>query len=193
MGLAQLAQLTGVTAAGAGLGALAWVAIKVGALSFGGGFVIIPLMQHDAVNGYHWMTNAQFLNAVALGQITPGPVVQTVAVVGYAAAGVGGGLLASLIAFAPSFLFVIVGAPHFDRLRRSAHAQALLTGAGAGAIGGIGGVAIPLALGLTHLWQGGVTLLAGLWLLGLRRGVVAALIGCGALGAIAAFAHAPLP
>jgi chromate transporter len=187
-----LARLAGVTVAGAGLGSLAWVAVKVGALSFGGGFVIIPLMQHDAVSGYHWMTNAQFLNAVALGQITPGPVVQTVAVVGYAAAGVGGGLLASLVAFTPSFLFVLVGAPHFDRLRRSAHAQALLTGAGTCAIGGIGGVAIPLALGLAHLWQAGVTLLAALWLIGLRRGVVAALIGCGALGAIAAFAHAPL-
>ncbi len=69
------------------LGSLAWVAVKVGALSFGGGFVIIPLMQHDAVHTYHWMTTAQFLSAVALGQVTPGPVVQTVAVVGYAAAG----------------------------------------------------------------------------------------------------------
>ena len=69
------------------LASVAWVAFKVGALSFGGGFVIIPLMQADAVSHYHWMTGAQFLNAVALGQITPGPVVQTVAVVGYAAAG----------------------------------------------------------------------------------------------------------
>ena len=70
-----------------GLAALSWVAFKVGALSYGGGFVIIPLMQHDAVVTYHWMTGAQFLNAVALGQITPGPVVQTVSVVGYAAGG----------------------------------------------------------------------------------------------------------
>ena len=70
-----------------GLGALAWVAIKVGLLSYGGGFVIIPLMQADAVHHYHWVTNGQFLNAVALGQITPGPVVLTVAVIGYAAAG----------------------------------------------------------------------------------------------------------
>ena len=68
---------------------------KVGALSYGGGFVIVPLMQHDAVSRYHWMTAAQFLSAVALGQITPGPVVQTVAVVGYAAAGLAGGLLAA--------------------------------------------------------------------------------------------------
>lgn len=54
-----------------GLGALAWVAFKVGALSYGGGFVIIPLMQDDAVHRYHWMTDGQFLNAVALGQVTP--------------------------------------------------------------------------------------------------------------------------
>ena len=182
-----------VPAATAGLGALAWVAIKVGALSFGGGFVIIPLMQHDAVTGYHWMTNAQFLNAVALGQVTPGPVVLTTAVVGYAADGLPGGLLATLVAFTPSFAFVLAGAPHFDRLRRSAHAQAFLTGAAACAIGGIAGAAIPLLLALAHLWQFAVTAVAGLWLLGLRRGVVTALIGCGALGAIAAFAHAPLP
>src|SRR5690349_6678303 len=90
-------------AAGAGvLLPVAWTAFKVGALSFGGGFVIIPLMQADATS-HHWMTSAQFLNGVALGQITPGPVVQTVATVGYAAAGIGGGLLAALVAFSPSF------------------------------------------------------------------------------------------
>ena len=55
-----------------GLAALGWVALKVGALSYGGGFVIVPLMQHDAVTRYHWMTAGQFLNAVALGQVTPG-------------------------------------------------------------------------------------------------------------------------
>jgi chromate transporter len=82
------------TAGGAGIGALAWVAFKVGALSYGGGFVIIPLMQADAVSHYHWMSSGQFLNAVALGQVTPGPVVHTVAVVGYAAAGIWGALLA---------------------------------------------------------------------------------------------------
>jgi chromate transporter len=69
------------------LAQVAWVALKVGALSYGGGFVIVPLMQHDAVDTYHWLTAGQFLNAVALGQITPGPVVQTVAAVGYGAGG----------------------------------------------------------------------------------------------------------
>ena len=66
-------------------------------------------MRADAV-GRHWMTSAQFLNAVALGQITPGPVVQAVSAVGYAAVGLSGGLLAALVAFTPSFAFVLGGA-----------------------------------------------------------------------------------
>lgn len=99
------------------IGALAWVALKVGALSYGGGFVIVPLMQADAVDNYRWMTDPQFLNAVALGQVTPGPVVHTVAAVGYAAAGIWGALLAAVVAFAPSFSFILIGAERFDRLR----------------------------------------------------------------------------
>jgi chromate transporter len=173
-----------------GLLSVAWVAFKVGALSYGGGFVIVPLMQHDAVHTYHWMTNAQFLSAVALGQVTPGPVVQTVAVVGYAAAGVGGGLLASFVAFTPSFVFVLAGGPRFDQLRRNASIQAFLTGAGPAAIGAITGATIPLGLALSHLWQVGVLGLAAVWLVGLRRGVVTAIVGAGALGVIAAVAGA---
>jgi chromate transporter len=174
-----------------GLLALCWVAFKVGALSYGGGFVIIPLMQHDAVVTYHWMSGAQFLNAVALGQVTPGPVVQTVAVVGYAAGGVGGGLLAALVAFAPSFCFVIGGAPHFDRLRSNARISAFLTGAGAAVIGAIAGSAIPLGCELSHMWQVGILGLAAIWLLALRRGVVVALLAAGVLGVIAVMAGAP--
>ncbi len=145
---AVLLPLAAAVPAAGGLLAVAWEGLKVGALSYGGGFVIIPLMQHDAVHTYHWMTAGQFLSAVALGQVTPGPVVQTVAVVGYAAAGVGGGLLAALVAFTPSFLFVLGGGRYFDRLRASAAVQAFLTGAGPAAIGAIAGAALPLALAL---------------------------------------------
>jgi chromate transporter len=175
-----------------GLLSVAWVAFKVGALSYGGGFVIVPLMQHDAVHTYHWMTSAQFLSAVALGQVTPGPVVQTVAVVGYAAAGVGGGLLASAVAFTPSFVFVLAGGPRFDQLRRNASIQAFLTGAGPAAIGAIAGATIPLGLALSHLWQVAVLAAAVAWLVALRRGVVVAIVGAGALGVIAALAGAPI-
>ena len=163
----------------------------MGALSFGGGFVIIPLMQHDAVHTYHWMTTAQFLSAVALGQVTPGPVVLTVGVVGYAAAGLAGGLLAVLIAFAPSFIFVLAGGPHFDKFRRSEAAQAFLSGAGPAAIGAIAGAAVTLGLGLTQLWQVGVLAAAACWLLLLRRGVVSTLLGAAAVGVIVALAGGP--
>ena len=173
-------------------GSLAWVALKVGALSFGGGFVIIPLMQHDAVHTYHWMTTAQFLGAVALGQVTPGPVVLTVGVVGYAAAGVAGCLLGVLIAFAPSFVFVLAGGRHFEAFRRNATAQAFLGGAGPAAIGAIGGAAITLGLGLTQLWQVGVLVAVGLWLLLLRRSIVAAILAAAAIGVIVALAGGPI-
>ncbi len=166
------------------MGALGWVALKVGALSFGGGFVIIPLMQHDAVTTYHWLTGAQFLNAVALGQVTPGPVVQTVAVVGYAAAGIAGGLFAAVVAFAPSFVFVLSAAPRFDRIRSSRRLQAFLGGAGPAAIGAIAGAAIPLALELSRVWQLGILAVAAAWLLGFRKGVVSALLGSGLLGIV---------
>ena len=189
---AGLLPLAAAVPAAAGLLAVAWEGFKVGALSYGGGFVIIPLMQHDAVHTYHWMTAGQFLSAVALGQVTPGPVVQTVAVVGYAAAGVGGGLLAALVAFSPSFLFVLAGGRYFDRLRASAAVQAFLTGAGPAAIGAIAGAAIPLALALMHLWQLGVLALAAAWLLGVRRGVVSAIVGAAGLGMLAFAAGAPV-
>ena len=188
--LAPLAAGAAVTTGG--LASLAWLAFKVGALSFGGGFVIIPLMQHDAVHTYHWMSASTFLTAVALGQVTPGPVVQTVAVVGYAAAGVGGGLLASLVAFTPSFCFVLGAGRHFDRLRRSAAVQAFLTGAGPAAIGAIAGAAIPLVAALAHLWQAGVLALAAGWLIGLRRGVVTGITGAAALGVLVHLAGGPV-
>jgi chromate transporter len=190
--IAWPAAVAAATAATGGTLALVWVALKVGALSYGGGFVIIPLMQADAVNHYHWMTNAQFLDAVALGQVTPGPVVHTVAVVGYAADGLAGGCLAAVVAFAPSFLFVLAGARHFAALRANADARAFLEGAGPAAIGAIIGVAIPLALALGEPWQYGVLALAGLALL-LRQSVVLTLVGAAAIGVVATQLGAPLP
>jgi chromate transporter len=176
-----------------GIGALAWTAFKVGALSFGGGFVIVPLMQGDAVHTYHWMTNAQFLNAVALGQITPGPVVATVAAVGYAAHGIAGGLLAAFVAFSPSFSFILFGGRRFEQLRENRSARAFLDGAGPAAIGAILGAAITLTTALTETWQFAILAAAAIALLVLKRGVVETLLGAGAIGVIAALAGAPLP
>ncbi|MFI0348962.1 chromate efflux transporter [Actinomadura sp. 9N407] len=184
--------LAGAPLAAGGLAAVAWLAFKVGALSYGGGFVIIPLMQSEAVTNYHWMTSGEFTTAVALGQITPGPVVHTVAVVGYAAAGVGGGLLAALVAFAPSFALVLAAAPRFDRLRASPAVQGFFDGAGPAVIGAIAGSAVTLGLTLAHPWQFGVLAAAALALLALRRGVVTTLLGAGVLGVFAGLAGLPV-
>jgi chromate transporter len=184
--------ILGATVTAAGVGALVWEAFKVGALSYGGGFVIIPLMQHDVVHLYHWMSNGQFLTAVALGQITPGPVVLTVAAVGYAASRYSGAVIAAVCAFSPSFAFIIFGAPYFQRLRRSRVAQGVLAGAGPCAIGGIAGSAIPLGLALSHLWQIGVLVAAVLWLVVLRRQIVVGLFAAAAFGLIAAAGGLPV-
>jgi len=177
----------------AALPALAWTALKVGALSYGGGFVIVPLMQSDAVDAYGWMTDAQFLNAVAFGQLTPGPLVQTVAVVGYAAAGLGGALVAALIAFAPSFLVMLLGGARFEALRHNAGARAFLDGAGPAAVGAILGAVVPLAGAIVAAWQVALLAAAALVLASGRVGVVAVLVGAGAVGALAGLTGAPLP
>ena len=203
-GVLELAIRRGRDAAGAlavlatapatgGWGALAWTAFKVGGLSYGGGFVIIPLMQADAVSHYHWMTAAEFLEAVALGQITPGPVVQTVAVVGYAAFGVAGGLAAAAIAFSPSFVLVLVGRERFDRIRTDLNARAFLQGAGPAAIGAILGAAVPLAGALSEPWQDVVLAAAAAALLVLRRSVVLVLVGAAGIGLVLMWAGATIP
>jgi chromate transporter len=188
-----LPALIATATAGGGLGALAWVAFKVGALSYGGGFVIIPLMQADAVGQHHWMTDTQFASGVALGQVTPGPVVHTVAVVGYAAHGVGGALLAAAVAFAPSFSFILLGGARFDRLRADPRVRAFLGGAGPAAIGAIVGSAIPLAAALAEPWQAAVLAGAAAALFLLRRGVVLTLVLAGVAGAVIGLAGGPLP
>jgi chromate transporter len=192
LSIAPFPALLAAAAGGGTFASIAWVAFKVGALSYGGGFVIIPLMQADAVERYGWMTDAEFLNAVALGQVTPGPVTHTVAAVGYAAAGVPGAVLAALVAFAPSFAFVLVGARRFDRFVANRDVRSFFDGAGPAAIGAILGSAIPLTLALQETWQYVVLVGAAVALFALRRGVVSTLLVAGAVGALAVVLGAPV-
>ncbi|HEX5308353.1 MAG TPA: chromate efflux transporter [Solirubrobacteraceae bacterium] len=179
-----------LTADPGGTGALAWTAFKVGALAFGGGFVIVPLMQADAVSTYHWLTHAQFLNAVALGQVTPGPVTHTVAAVGYGAQGIWGGLLAALVAFAPSFSFVLIGAARFERLLVNRRVLAFLAGAAPAAAGAIVGAAVPLTESLSQAWQ--YATLAGAALFLWRANVVTTLVAAGAVGVAVSLLGGPV-
>ncbi len=172
--------------------ALVWTALKVGALAFGGGFVIVPLMQADAVSTYHWMSHSQFLNAVALGQVTPGPLVQTVAVVGYAAGGLPSALLAATVAFAPSFSFILLGAARFERLLTDERVLAFLAGAAPCAAGAIMGAAVPLTTAIGESWQYAVLAAAAIALLVLRRGVVPTLLLAACAGVAAVLLGAPI-
>jgi len=150
-------------------------------------------MQSDAVGTYHWMTHGQFLGAVALGQVTPGPLTQTVAAVGYAAGGFPSALLAAFVAFPPSFSFILFGAARFERLLRNERVTAFLAGAAPAAAGAIIGSAIPLAAALSETWQYVVLAAAAIALLALRRSIVLTLLAAGTVGAVAALLGAPIP
>ena len=149
------ALLAAAPAAG-GLGALAWVAFKVGALSYGGGFVIIPLMQADAVDRYGWLSGDSSATPSRSGRSPPGPVVHTVVGGRLRRRGRGRRAARRGVAFAPSFAFVLLGARHFERLRADRRVRAFLDGAGPAAIGAILGSAVPLAAALSEPWQGAV-------------------------------------
>lgn len=163
---------------------LLWVAFKVGALSYGGGFVIIPMMFDDAVHRFAWMTESQFLDAVVLGQITPGPVVHTVAVVGFAAGGVTGALLTACVAFVPSFVMIVFGARHFERLRKNVTVRSFLDGAGPSAIGAILGVSVPLSASMSETWQILLAMLSIILVMFVRQSPLRVMLGMALLGVV---------
>ena len=123
----------------------------------------------------------------------PVPSSRHVAAVGYGAHGIAGGLLAAVVAFAPSFSFILLGGGRFERLRATARARSFLDGAGPAAIGAILGAAVALAAALSEPWQFAVLALAAVALLLIRRGVVETLLAAGAIGVLVALAGGPLP
>lgn len=90
---------------------------KVGALAFGGGFTIIPLIQYDVVDRYQWATTKEFLDGIAMGQVTPGPVMITSTFLGYKVAGFAGAVMATLAIFSPPFFLISLLIPYYDRLK----------------------------------------------------------------------------
>jgi chromate transporter len=167
-GVATLLAVSAPAAPAGTLLPLALVFLKAGALLFGGGYVLIPLVQAEVVDGYGWLSRQAFLDGIALGQSTPGPIVITATFVGYAAAGWAGAVVATVAVFAPAFAYVLFGTgPFLDRLRARADARAFLSGvnaAVAGAIVAAGLLLAPAALESPLAW-----LLFGLALLALLR------------------------
>jgi chromate transporter len=104
------------------------VFLKVGAVLFGSGYVLLAFLRADLVDHRHWLTESQLLDAVAVGQVTPGPVFTTATFIGYVLHGATGALVATLGIFLPSFVLVAVSGPLVRRLRRSRTAGAFLDG-----------------------------------------------------------------
>jgi len=126
------------------LARIALVFAEAGAFVFGSGLAIVPFLNGVVVNQYHWLSERQFLDAVAVAMITPGPVVITVAFIGYLVAGPMGACFASLGVFLPCYLFVIIPAPYFRRFADNPRVRAFVDGVTAAATGAIAGAAFVL-------------------------------------------------
>jgi chromate transporter len=131
-------------AAPATLGHIAWYFTKAGAFVFGSGLAIVPFLYGGVVQEFRWLNDRQFLDAVAVAMITPGPVVITAGFIGYLAAGLLGAIVAAAGTFLPPFLVVVLAARPLRRLSQNPSAKAFLTGVTAAAAGAIGGAAVVL-------------------------------------------------
>lgn len=127
------------------LGKIAWFFTKAGAFVFGSGLAIVPFLYGGVVKEYHWLTEQQFLDALAVAMITPGPVVITVGFIGYLVGGLPGACVAALATFIPCYLFTVIPAPYFKKYGKHPAIKAFVDGVTAAAIGAIAGAVIVLA------------------------------------------------
>src|SRR5438552_3757260 len=149
-------------AAAATVGVLFLFFLKAGAFVFGSGLAIVPFLYGGVVAKFHWLTERQFVDAVAVAMITPGPVVITAAFIGYVVAGPVGALVAAWAVFAPPYFIVLFGAPYYRRFAQNRQVKAFVQGVTAAAVGAIAGAAYILArrslVDLTTVLIGFVTL-----------------------------------
>jgi chromate transporter len=132
--LPRLARSNTLFTAAPGLWPVFWFFAKVGSVLYGSGYVLLAFLRADLVERWHWLTEAQLLDAIAVGQFTPGPVFTTATFIGYLLGGVPGAVVATLGIFAPAFFFVAISGPLVPRMRRSPTASAVLTGVNAASL-----------------------------------------------------------
>ncbi|HET9433238.1 MAG TPA: chromate efflux transporter, partial [Chitinophagaceae bacterium] len=127
------------------VGKIAWFFTKAGAFVFGSGLAIVPFLHSGVVVDYQWLTEHEFLDAVAVAMITPGPVVITVGFIGYLVAGFPGAAVAALATFLPCYLFTIIPAPYFKRYGRHPSIKAFVDGITAAVVGALAGAVVVIA------------------------------------------------
>jgi chromate transporter len=126
-----------------------WILVVVNALTIGGGFVMLPMLQKELVEKYHWITNQEFMDAIAVGQLTPGPLTVMNAFIGYKIHGLSGSVLAMIFSYLPSIIIVILAAKFYYAYKDSVIVYSSFKGIKSAVIGLLGAVAI--SLGTTSL------------------------------------------
>jgi chromate transporter len=171
--------------AGGSLLALGWFFLKAGAFIFGSGLAIVPFLREGVVHQHHWLTDSQFLDAVAMGLITPGPVVITATFIGYLTAGWPGSMVATGAIFIPIFLGVVLPGRWFIRHRDNPQIQAFVKGATAAAAGAIAGAVVVLSRQTITDWPAAAIAVVALALLLTWKVKEPILVGLGAAAGLA--------
>lgn len=152
-GKVRVLQATAVAgAAGVSLWKLGLFFLKVGAVLYGSGYVLVAFLEDDLVHGYGWLTEGELLDAIAIGQFTPGPVLSTAAFIGYLLAGWPGAGISAVAIFLPSFVFVAMLGPLLPKVRKSTWAGWFLDAVNASALGVMAGVLLSLSLATLTAW-----------------------------------------
>jgi chromate transporter len=174
----------GVVAASAvSLSGLFWVFLKIGSVLFGSGYVLLAFLRADLVQRLHWLTEAQLIDAVAAGQLTPGPVFTTATFIGYVLAGAPGALVATAGIFLPAFVFVALSGPLVPRLRASRSAGAFLDGVNVASLALMAVVTAQLGhAAVVDVWTAGLAILGAVALLRFKVSSTWLVLGGAAVG-----------
>jgi chromate transporter len=156
--------------------------LRVGTVTFGGGFVMIPQIETDVVDVHKWLTHQAFADGMAFGQLTPGPILITATFIGYKVAGIVGAVAATLSAFLPSFVMTTIAGTSLNRFRANTQVQSFLGGVAPAVVGMLAAAGVSLARsGLSTPLSYGVATLAFLLMMRARLNPVLIIFGCGLL------------
>jgi chromate transporter len=156
--------------------------LRIGSVTFGGGLVMVPLIESEVVNTHHWLTHQEFADAFALGQITPGPVLITATFVGYRVAGTLGALVATVSIFLPAFVMTIAAASSLRRFRNNEQVQSFLLGVAPAVVGLLVASALSVGRAGIHSWVGvSIMVLAMFTLVRFRPNAFWVILGAGVI------------
>lgn len=159
---------------------LSTIFLRMGSITFGGGYVMIPLIEAEVVDSHHWLTHQEFVDATALGQITPGPVLITATFIGYRVAGTLGAIVATISIFLPSFLMTVVAGSSLARFQNNRLVQSFLKGVTPAVVGLLVAAGISIGRAGIHNWVGLlIAIIAGGVLVRFRPNAVWVILGAG--------------